>query len=78
MSYGRESNRRLAEAHPDLQRLFREVERRLDRGDLAPYVLDSSVLCAFRGEAEQNEAYNARPQRSKLPWPRSKHNVRPA
>ncbi len=78
MSLGPKSRERLLECHPDLQRLVRELEVGIDRGDLAPYVLDIKVLCGFRGEAEQNAAYFARPQRSKLQWPNSKHNVKPA
>lgn len=76
MSLGVVSLRRLGECSRDLQRLIREVEIGIDRGDLAPYVLDITVLCGFRGEAEQNAAVAA--GTSKLPWPRSKHNQTPS
>jgi peptidoglycan L-alanyl-D-glutamate endopeptidase CwlK len=39
-------------------------------------VTDFSVICGFRGEKEQNEAY-ARGH-SKLKWPQSKHNQTPS
>jgi peptidoglycan L-alanyl-D-glutamate endopeptidase CwlK len=39
-------------------------------------VSDFSVICGFRGEKEQNEAY-ARGN-SKLKWPQSKHNQTPS
>lgn len=76
MSLGVVSLRRLGECSRDLQRLIREVEIGIDRGDLAPYVLDITVLCGFRGEAEQNAAVAA--GTSKLSWPRSKHNQTPS
>jgi peptidoglycan L-alanyl-D-glutamate endopeptidase CwlK len=34
------------------------------------------VICGFRGEREQNEAYNR--GNSKLKWPQSKHNQTPS
>ena len=37
---------------------------------------DFTVICGHRGEKEQNEAY--RSGASKLPFPRSKHNVSPS
>jgi peptidoglycan L-alanyl-D-glutamate endopeptidase CwlK len=38
--------------------------------------VDCTVLCGYRGEADQNEAF--RTGRSKLVWPFSKHNVSPS
>lgn len=76
MSLGPVSLKRLAECARDLQRLVREVEVGVDRGDLAPYVLDITVLCGFRGEAEQNQA--VADGTSKLRWPDSKHNQKPS
>jgi peptidoglycan L-alanyl-D-glutamate endopeptidase CwlK len=37
---------------------------------------DFSVICGFRGEKEQNEAYAS--GNSKLKWPQSKHNKKPS
>jgi peptidoglycan L-alanyl-D-glutamate endopeptidase CwlK len=37
---------------------------------------DFSVICGFRGEKEQNEAYAS--GNSKLKWPQSKHNKTPS
>lgn len=78
MSLGGASLRRLGECQRDLQRLIREVELGIDRGELAPYVLDITVLCGFRGEAEQRAAFRASPPTSKLDWPNSKHNQTPS
>jgi peptidoglycan L-alanyl-D-glutamate endopeptidase CwlK len=58
----------LAGCHPELQRLAHELIK----------VIDFTVLCGHRGEQEQNEAFNAVPQRSKTPWPKSKHNPEPS
>lgn len=76
MTLGKTSLEKLGECHPELQRLFREVEVGIDRGDLAPYVTDITVLCGFRGEAEQALAFAS--GASKLEWPKSKHNRSPA
>ena len=64
--FGKKSLERLAECHPDLQRICHELIKELD----------VTVLCGFRGEREQNAAFIA--GRSKLRWPRSKHNQSPA
>lgn len=72
IKYGKNSRSKIAELDGRLQRL-------LDRySDSAPADLDLSIICGHRGEAEQNAAYNARPQKSKTPWPKSKHNSLPA
>ena len=66
------SEGRLATCHPKLQRLLREVIRRV------PDELDFTVLCGHRGQAEQTAAYLARPPRSTKPWPESLHNALPS
>ncbi len=47
-------------------------------GDVVLQIKDHSVVKGHRGEVEQNEAFNAVPQRSKLPWPKGKHNDYPS
>lgn len=76
MSLGPTSRRRLAECHPDLQRLVQAVAEGVDAGELAPAVTDVTVLCGFRGQKDQNAAFAA--GTSKLRWPSSKHNRTPA
>lgn len=71
---GKLSTERLATCHPDLQRLLREVDRRLG----ASKALDFTVVCGHRGQKEQDEAFNAKPQRSTKRWPDSKHNKLPS
>lgn len=71
---GVSSNRELDTCHPKLQRLLREVDRRL----VKRHMLDFTVICGHRGEKEQNEAYNAVPKRSTKQWPNSKHNTLPS
>lgn len=41
-------------------------------------VADISLLKGHRGQKEQNEAFYGDPQRSKLPWPKGKHNRNPS
>ena len=60
------SLKNLEQCHPLLQLLMYEAIK----------VTDFSVICGFRGEKEQNEAY-ARGH-SKLKWPQSKHNQTPS
>lgn len=67
---GRTSEAQLSTCHPDLQKLVREVVRRLP----APY--DLTVLQGHRDEKTQNAAYAL--GRSKLQWPNSKHNSLPS
>ena len=71
---GKASNERLDTCHPALQRLLREVDRRLT----ASKVLDFTVVCGHRGKKEQDEAYHAKPPRSTKLWPHSKHNQLPS
>ncbi len=47
-------------------------------GDVVLQIKDHSVIKGHRGEDEQNEAFNAVPQRSKLPWPKGNHNAYPS
>lgn len=67
-SFGRTSRGRLATCDPLLQSLFNRV--------VAGY--DCSILAGHRGEAEQMTAFSANPQRSKLPWPKGRHNQNPS
>lgn len=64
---GHASLTKLATCHPDLVRLVLAYERRAKR--------DFTVLCGWRGEAEQDAAFAS--GASKLKWPKSKHNVLP-
>jgi peptidoglycan L-alanyl-D-glutamate endopeptidase CwlK len=42
----------------------------------APPELDLTIICGHRNQADQTAAFEAK--RSKTPWPRSKHNSKPA
>ena len=65
-AFGKKSLERLSQCHPDLQKIANELIKELD----------VSILCGFRGEKEQNQAFiNGK---SKLKWPRSKHNKTPS
>lgn len=65
-SFSGRSAQNLSEAHPDLQRLFNTVLM----------LADCTILCGYRGERAQNEAY--RSGKSQLPWPKSRHNMKPS
>lgn len=60
------SKKRLAECHPDLQKLMNEVIKKYD----------IVILCGFRGKDEQNKAFAE--GKSKLQFPKSKHNTTPS
>lgn len=60
------SKKRLAECHPDLQKLMNEVIKSYD----------IVVLCGFRGKDEQEKAVAE--GKSKVHFPNSKHNVTPS
>lgn len=60
------SKSKLATCHPDLQRLFNEVIK----------YRDCTIICGYRGEEEQNEAY--RTGKSQLRFPHSMHNLEPS
>jgi peptidoglycan L-alanyl-D-glutamate endopeptidase CwlK len=64
--FGKRSLENLATAHPDLQEIANELIQ----------YMDVTVLCGHRSEREQNAAFYA--GRSKLMWPRSKHNSMPS
>ena len=64
--FGTRSSNNLAQAHIDLQNLFKEVIKHYD----------CSVICGHRGEEEQNTAYAE--GRSKVEFPNSKHNKTPS
>ena len=64
--FGKRSLKNLSQAHPDLQILFHEVIKHMD----------ISVICGYRGEKEQNEAF--RNGNSMLKYPNSKHNKLPS
>ncbi|MCP4898880.1 MAG: M15 family metallopeptidase [bacterium] len=64
--FGRQSRKQLASCDERLQRVCnRAIE-----------VIDFSVICGHRAEADQEEAY--REGKSQLPWPYSEHNERPS
>lgn len=65
-AFSRISALRLATAHPLLQQLFNAVILKTD----------CSILCGFRTEQAQQEAFET--GTSKLQWPRSKHNAVPS
>lgn len=64
--FGKTSLERLETCHPDLQKVMHEAIK----------ITDFTVLCGHRGEESQNQAY--REGRSKLVFPKSKHNAFPA
>ena len=64
--FSNQSSNILMQAHPDLCRLMNE----------AIQYVDFKVMCSFRGEAEQNDAYHS--GASNLQWPISLHNERPS
>lgn len=77
MPLGQASLQRLRTCHSELQRLVKEVSRGIDEGDLSyAGVTDMTVLCGYRGKAEQDAAVAS--GASKAPWPRSAHNKIPA
>lgn len=71
MPLGKLSLQRLSTCHPDIRTFAIAVALGVDRGD-CPGLTDITVLCGWRGEKEQNEAFAKKT--SKLQWPRSKHN----
>lgn len=69
---GVSSNRELDTCHPKLQKLMREVDRRMSKRKL----IDVTVVCGHRGEGAQELAF--RQHRSTKQWPDSKHNTLPS
>ena len=68
-AWGKGSQKVYAELDPRLQKY-------LDR--VLQEVADISLVCGHRGQVEQNEAFYAVPQRSKLQWPNGNHNKFPS
>ncbi len=64
--FGSTSQKRLAECHTDLQLLCNSVLQEMD----------ITILCGHRDEAAQNEAFKT--GKSKLQFPKSKHNLSPS
>lgn len=64
--FSEKSLQRLSECHEDLQRVMNEVIKEID----------ITVLCGYRGEEEQMEAY--RSGNSKAKFGQSKHNHSPS
>ena len=64
--FGSNSRKRLATCDKQLQKLFNEVVK----------YFDCSVLVGFRGENEQNRAFSE--GRSKVTWPKGRHNSKPS
>lgn len=64
--FGKSSTRKLLTAHPDLQRVFREVVKHFD----------CAVICGNRNAAAQNLAFTS--GKSKASYGNSPHNFSPA
>jgi peptidoglycan L-alanyl-D-glutamate endopeptidase CwlK len=65
-SFSVKSRTNLNQAHPDLQVLFNDVIQ----------FVDCSIICGYRNERDQNEAYDK--GFSKLRFPQSRHNKLPS
>lgn len=65
-TFSETSRARLLTCHPHLQAVFNKVIQ----------LRDCTILCGHRGQAEQDEAL--RTGKSKLAWPKSKHNALPS
>lgn len=65
-TFSKISEERLKECHEDIQSVLRAVI----------HDFDFSVLCGYRGEEEQNKAYDD--GKSTLKYPQSKHNRMPS
>ncbi len=74
MPLGPTSKARLTDCHPKLRRLVEAVSERLDR----TRKYDLTVTCGHRGQADQEAAFSAHPQRSTKHWPDSRHNTLPS
>ena len=66
------SEKQLSTCHPKIQRVIREADRLLSKRR----ILDLTVLCGHRGQAEQEQA--VRDGTSKKHWPDSEHNRLPS
>ena len=67
-SFGTASQAKLNTCDSDLQAVANKVI----------LIKDHSIVTGHRGQAEQDAAYNANPQLSKLKWPNGKHNGIPS
>lgn len=66
--FGARSKLRLSSCHPHIQDVMNTV---------IPHI-DFTIIYGFRNEADQTAAFEARPQRSQVPWPQSTHNTDPS
>ncbi len=64
--FGSKSVERLNTCHPDLIKVFKEVIK----------YYDCTVTCGYRGEEDQNKAFDE--GRSKAKYPKGKHNKLPS
>ena len=64
--FGNKSKKNLETCHPDLQRLFNEVIKHYE----------CTVTCGYRGEEDQNKAFDE--GRSKVKYPDGRHNKSPS
>ena len=64
--FGKRSKKNLEQCEKQLQDLFNEVIK----------YFDCSVICGYRNEHDQNEAYHS--GRSKIKWPNGMHNSKPS
>jgi peptidoglycan L-alanyl-D-glutamate endopeptidase CwlK len=77
MALGTASRTKLATCHLDLRRLVEDVVAQVDAGALATAgVTDLTVLCGYRGQKEQDQAFKE--GNSKLRFPNSRHNSVPS
>jgi len=67
--FGKRSEARLETVSFEIQLLMREA--------LAMGLIDFAITEGFRPRSKQDEYYYGQPQRSKVAWPNSKHNVTP-
>lgn len=65
--YGNRSARILSGADEGLQKVFNTA--------IKLGLIDISILQSIRDKEEQNAYFNATPQKSKVQWPDSKHNI---
>jgi hypothetical protein len=68
--WGKGSRAHIDQLHPELQRLLELCAAEMDAS------FDISIVCSFRGEAEQNAAFMA--GKSEKRWPESGHNKQPS
>tara|TARA_R110002020_G_scaffold45737_3_gene130654 strand:+ start:2703 stop:3095 length:393 start_codon:yes stop_codon:yes gene_type:complete len=64
--FGKTSKKKLQTCEKDLQLLFKEVVRNFD----------CTIVCGYRGEKDQNEAFKR--GNSKVKYPKGRHNSTPS